>query len=296
MAIYSIADLSRLTGIKAHTIRTWEHRFGLLQPGRTDTNIRYYDDVQLKKLLNVNTLLKAGLKISSISQLNDHEMSSELERILSGSDGNAEQFDISIINFVNATLFYNEEEFEKEYQLAVKKFGVVSTFIDVIYPLLNRLGLLWVQDKACPAQEHFISNLIKQKLYVEIDNLKITEENSTQTILFLPEWEEHEIGLLLANLLFRKAGVKVIHLGSKVPMPNIIDAIEYHHPKQIFTILISNHKLNEMQFMFDQLHDLFPELHVFITGNSSFTRHLKLNEQCSWIYDFEEFEKALKLV
>lgn len=293
MATYSIADLSRLTGIKAHTIRTWELRFGLLKPERTETNIRFYDDGQLVKLLNVNTLLKSGLKISAISDLSENQISGEIEKATSRDDLKSELYELSIINFMNATLFYDEAAFEKEYAVAVEKFGVEGTFINVIYPLLNRLGMLWVQNKSSPAQEHFISNLIKQKLYVAIDSVSNGSSVSENTLLLLPEWEEHELGLLLSNLLFRKARKRVIHLGPKVPTSNIIDAIKYHNPARIFTILINNHKTQQVQELFDELDRTSPNLPIFITGNPLFLKHISFSKSCTWLHSFDDFGKAL---
>lgn len=293
MAVYSIADLSRLTGIKAHTIRTWEQRFGLLNPGRTPTNIRLYDDAQLKRLLSINALLQTGMKISSISQLSDKEMIEELGNRLESTTEQLEPHEVSIMNFVQAALFYDEKTFETEYRSCVLKHGVEGTFVHIIYPVLKRLGLLWVQNKANPAQEHFMSHLIKKKLYAAIDAIKVEGENSDKIVLFLPEWEEHEIGLLLGNLLFKKAGKKVIHLGSKVPMDNVVSAVQYHNPGKIFTILVSHHKTDEIQKMFDQLHSEFSNLKMFLTGSPDVIEQVTLNPKCTWIRRFEDFSKII---
>jgi DNA-binding transcriptional MerR regulator len=200
MAQYSIKELEEISSMKAHTIRIWELRYGLLQPLRTDTNIRYYDDMQLKKLLNVCALLSEGMKISKISELNEKQIGDAIDQIINKSSST----DVSIETIINQLLIavttFDELMFDKVFSNAVLRLGLVDTYLKVIYPLLVRVGLMWSKDDVMPAQEHFFSNLIKQKIFAAIDATPLPQNADQTWLLFLPETESHEIGLLLIIL------------------------------------------------------------------------------------------------
>ena len=167
MSYYSIADLEKLSGIKSHTIRIWEKRYNLLTPERTDTNIRTYDDVQLRKILNVSLLVNKGLKISKIANLNSSEISDKVNVMTSKDDDYKSQINRLIID----SLEFNETGFKDIINDLINKNGFSQTFKEVITPLLNKLGTLWTTGDIYPANEHFISSLITRKLSAAIDNI-----------------------------------------------------------------------------------------------------------------------------
>lgn len=218
MAIYSIKDLEKLSGIKAHTLRIWEKRYNLVEPKRTETNIRYYDDADLKRIMNIALLNRKGMKISHLANLNDKEICSKIND-LSGSEHDNEY---TLDNLVLSMIELDEKKFEKILSLSIMRDGFESTLIHTIYPFFEKIGVLWLTGAINPAQEHFISNLIRQKLIVAIDNtVEEIGPRSKSFILFLPEGELHEIGLLFNHYLLKKRGHRVIYLGQSVPYDDL---------------------------------------------------------------------------
>ncbi len=220
MITYSIADLENLTGIKAHTIRIWEKRYNVIEPSRTPTNIRYYSNDDMRKLINIAALLNAGMKISKISKLTSDELKAEINKRLGAGTEEDVIAESYISQLINAGLEFNEPSFDKLFSSSILKYGIKDAYIKVLIPILNRIGLLWSTESLNPAQEHFISNLVKQKLYSAIDALPPAEGDQKPIVLFLPDFEDHEIGLLMSNFILRQAGRKVIYLGQKVPLAN----------------------------------------------------------------------------
>jgi DNA-binding transcriptional MerR regulator len=198
---FSIKDIETITGIKSHTIRVWEQRYNLLQTKRSDTNIRYYDDEDLKFLLNVSILNDSGIKISEIVKMTPIEMTQSVQK-LSEVENN---FTCHIQALVKNSLELNELEFKKSLIQSVKKIGFEQTIIQVIYPFLHKVGIMWQTGMINPAQEHFATNLIKQRLILAIDSVKSIEiESPKKFLLFLPENEYHEIALLFAYYVIKQ--------------------------------------------------------------------------------------------
>lgn len=232
MSAYSIHYIEQLTGIKAHTVRIWEQRYEIIKPYRSKTNIRSYSDEQLKKLLNISTLLFAGYKIGNLARMNDAEINSLITTV--GEDHSNKPIHLSstLNSFIAAALTYDEKLFNKLYTLSLERYGIETTYQQLLYPLLIRIGTLWNIDDIMPAQEHFITNLIKQKLFSTLDKLNFPASNELW-LLFLPEKEEHEIGLLFANILLRFYGVRTIYLGQKVPLENLKSVVDSTNPTGI---------------------------------------------------------------
>ena len=222
---FSIKDLENLSGIKAHTIRIWEKRYNLLEPERTDTNIRHYSLESLQKLLNVSYLNKNGFKISKIAKLKSDEIPANVREI--ASRVNVEHhainaFKMSMLNF-DQVLFYNT------YMNLLEGNTFRDIFYDVFIPLLNELGLLWQTNTITPAHEHFLSVHIKQKILLNIEKLQNLEPKPiTRTfVLYLPENEIHDIGLLFVNYELRSRGYHTIFLGESVPMNSLSAVLEF---------------------------------------------------------------------
>ena len=212
MGQYSIKDLEKLSGIKAHTIRIWEKRHSLVSPKRTDTNIRYYTDDDVRMILNVSTLNKNGYKISH-----------EVQKILVTSSDFAPHINDLIVGMVRL----DEAIFEKKFNTSIKKFGFEKTITSVIYPLLEKIGILWLTGNIHPAQEHFLTNIIKRKLYTAIDAEAIKPITKNNVfILYLQEHDLHDLGLLFYYYVIRKRGYKVYFLGQCVPTDSLLKVVE----------------------------------------------------------------------
>lgn len=226
MRTYTIKELENFTGIKAHTIRIWEQRFNLLVPERTDTGYRFYSDDDLKKILNINLLLKGGYKISKIAKLNLDEIVNQVNELQKKLINNDFQIEFTIQKLLEFGILFKEKEFLAVFEDYENKVGTEVLFQTIIYPLLFRVGLMWEKDEISPIQEHFISNLLRQRLLVAINNLPIVEKENFDAILFLPDTEFHEIGLIFANYLLKKNRYKTLYLGEQVPLNNLIYFIQ----------------------------------------------------------------------
>ncbi|MCB4809198.1 MerR family transcriptional regulator [Tamlana sp. 62-3] len=257
---FSIKDLENLSGIKAHTIRIWEKRYNLLSPNRSDTNIRNYNSKSLQKLLNISFLNKNGIKISKIAELEEHEISAQVREIASRTkteDQAINRFKIAMLNY-DQVLFYNT------YNSLIETKSFNDIFYDVFLPLLNQIGLLWQTNTITPAHEHFISIHIKQKILLNIERLQLLDPKPTSKtfVLFLPENEIHDIGLLFINYLLRSKGYHSIFLGESVPMESLNGLLNFFDNISFityFTVAPENDKIVDYLTQFS---------HLFLTNNS----------------------------
>ncbi|MCR9066616.1 MAG: MerR family transcriptional regulator [Cytophagales bacterium] len=235
MRHYSISEVESLTGLSAHVLRVWERRYAFLKAKRTETNIRYYTDSQLAKLLNVSILLDRGMKISQIAKLTDKEIGATV--LDNQTNADLSQND-TIKLLTSATLKLDEFAISTLLEKAINSKGILKTVLELIYPFLHHIGLLWTSGNAMPAQEHFVSALIIQKLHAAIDKLPQVSSNEDAFVLLLLEEEEHELGLLLSWFLLRKNGIKVYYLGQKVPMENLETVLKISGAKNVFTFFV----------------------------------------------------------
>ncbi|MCC6186304.1 MAG: MerR family transcriptional regulator [Chitinophagaceae bacterium] len=262
---YQISDLERLSGIKAHTIRIWEKRYGLVTPHRTDTNIRYYDDEQLKKLLNVATLSNVGFKISKIASLTEVELKDQILRSQRQEKSDL-QFDFYVNDFIAATLDFDETRFDVLFNEVVAKYGFQQAVVKVIYPFLFKTGVLWRVADMMPVQEHFASNLIKRKFFTLIDGLPKLPNLEKKFLLFLPAGEWHEIGLLFAEYLIRLKGFDTVSLGQNVPFVDIEFVIKKTNPDYLLTFLISGDHSQEMSQIQKLISGKYKHINCLISG------------------------------
>jgi MerR family transcriptional regulator, light-induced transcriptional regulator len=231
---YTINDLERITSIKAHTIRIWEKRYNLFSPGRTSTNFRRYTDGDLRKLLNIVILLGKGIRISRLAGLSEEELNEQVRTLVAihDSDSMIESLVIDMIDFDKAS-------FERKLNKLIYSLGFEDALFSVIYPLYSKIGILWQTGVINPAQEHFITNIIRQKFFVAIDALEMVVPGARTFLLFLPENEQHELGLLLYYYLIRKNGHAAIYLGPNVPRTDVIKACNVIRPNYLVTHLTS---------------------------------------------------------
>ena len=263
MSRYSIRDLEQLSGIKAHTLRVWEQRYNIIQPKRTETNIRTYDDQDLKLVLNISLLKDHGHKISDISRLSQEAMHREVIKLSDQPLNYPDQIQALTISMLDL----DEDHFEKIISTNILRFGFENSMIHIIYPFLSRIGTLWITGSVGPAQEHFITNLIRQKLLVAIDGLVSKQRpGGKKYLLYLPEGEMHEIGLLFASYIIRARHNKVVYLGQNLPFSELVFAATIHKPDYIFSAITAVPTNYTVQEYVDRLAGQFPDSRLLLTG------------------------------
>ncbi len=275
MIRYSIKDLEQLSGIKAHTIRIWEKRYGLFEPERTPTNIRYYTDEDLKKLLNVTILNRNGFKISNIVSMNNHEIN---DRIIEISDS-FHDFTNQIEQLTLAMIDFDEVRFERVLSSSVIKIGFDETITRILYPFFERIGVLWQIGTIYPAQEHFVSNLIRQKLIIAIDGqIGNFKENPLTFLMFLPPNEWHELGLLFYSYLLRKSGHNVIYLGQSCPIEDLSEISTKQRIDCLFTTFTTHITSKRYSETLNQLSESFKNNTIYIAGYQTSQHDFELPE------------------
>jgi MerR family transcriptional regulator, light-induced transcriptional regulator len=290
MSNYSIRDLEQLSGIKAHTLRIWEQRYNIIEPRRTDTNIRYYNDQDLKLVLNIALLKDHGYKISEISNLGLDDMNKEVIAISDRKLNYPDQIHALTVSMIDI----DEDRFEKIISTNFLQFGFENTMIHIIYPFLSRIGTLWITGSIGPAQEHFIINLIRQKIIVAIDG--VVPKYNAQTkkyLLILPEGEYHEIGLLFANYIIRSRNHRVIYLGQNLPFSELSFACESHKPDGIFISITSVLANDEVQTYVDKVCKQFPNLSILLTGYQIVGQDIQVGSNATVINKIDDLLQIL---
>jgi DNA-binding transcriptional MerR regulator len=263
MAHYSIKDLEMLSGVKAHTLRIWEQRYDFLKPHRTDTNIRYYTDEELKKILNISLLNRHGLKISRIAHLSPQDISQKVMEITLQK----QEPDIMLDALIHSMIEFDEGRFEKVLSQGIMKHGFERTFSEVIFPFMVRTGVLWATGSIKPAQEHFVSNLIRRKLSVAIDNIYVEKGvNSRRFVLFLPEGEVHELMLLYIEYVLRKNNHQVAYIGNSLPYEDIDFVNKAFNPDFLVTYFTIPTTDLPLQQYIDKLSAAYPSKTIIIGG------------------------------
>lgn len=263
MAQYTIKELEHLSGIKAHTIRIWEQRYNILNPKRTDTNIRYYDEADLKSLLNISLLNERGYKISKIAQMEPEQILSKVTQLCDAPC----ECSHHVSALVSAMVDMDEVKFDKQLSTATLQLGLHQAMEQVIYPFLHKIGILWQTDNITPAHEHFVSNLIRQKLIVAIDGQMLRrKENSPTYLLYLPEGELHELVLLYMNYILRANGQHVVYLGQNLPFKDLELTYEQFKAEYICTVMTCLPDRDQVQSYLNKLSRRFPQSTVYVCG------------------------------
>ena len=286
MGKYSIKDIEKLSGIKAHTIRIWEKRHNVIEPKRTLSNIRYYDDYDLKRVLNISILNNNGLKISTIARMTDeelHEKVVQLSRDSRATEGNIDRMIVCMIDL-------DEQTFEKLFSEFIMKFGFEDTVIKIVYPFLKKIGVLWQTGNISPAHEHFISNIVRQKIIVAIDSLPTPDDNQDKLLLYLPDGELHELGLLFYHYIAKKNGLKTIYLGQSVPYEDLLIINKVHNPDFIFTSYTSPISPKEFKEHMNRLSRDFGSKIIFISGYQVTQNQFNVPKKIIKIDNTEEFK------
>jgi len=284
MAEYKIKDLETLTGIKAHTIRIWEKRYSLLSPERTETKIRTYTDEDLIKLLNISILYDNGWKISKIAECTEDEIRQKVRTIY---DSSQDSISAVVSLLIQSMVELDCDAFERVLTNAIHKEGLEVVYKNYLIPFLNRTGVLWMVGTISPVQEHFVSNIIRQKIIAETDKLPIVEKRRFDAVLFTPEGEHHEISLLYYNYLLRKRNYRTLYLGTNLPILDLKKTLSTTNPKNMIISMITN--VNEENYK-EYLNQLVKEVNLplFLGGALIDTYGLPNSEMIFPIQDWIE--------
>lgn len=263
MAIYSIKDLEKLCGIKAHTIRIWEQRYGIIKPERTSTNIRYYQDRDLKLLLNIALLNRNGLKISKIAKMSEDEIAQKVADIAEVDFAHSTQLDALTISMIEM----DEYKFDRIISTNIQQLGFEQTMLQVIYPFLDKLGVLWLTGSINPVQESFMSCLIRQKIITAIDNEPFAlGKDNKKFLIYLPEGESQELSLLFMHYLLKSRKHKVFYLGLNISVNDLVDAYQIHRPDYIFTMITETYSKSPVQKYVTELSTTFHDCELLLSG------------------------------
>lgn len=288
---YTIKDLELLTGIKAHTLRIWEKRYKVVQPERTPTNIRFYSDEDLKKLLNISILNRHGFKISSVANLPNEELSKKIISI------NNKTFDTDskVEGLVVSMIEMDEVKFEKDLTNMIINMGFEDTFNKVLIPFFEKVGLLWQVGTIYPGQEHFMTNLIRQKMIVAIDGILPTHQPKEKKtfVLYLPDGELHEIGLLFYSYIIQKTGHKVIYLGQMVPFDDLIKVVSVQKVDGLLTFITSGLSRENIEDHLAKLEENFSDKQILVSGFQFKIQDIKLSEKITLITNVDQLKQEV---
>ena len=289
MHSFTIKDLENLSGIKAHTIRIWEQRYSFLKPERTDTNIRYYSNDELKQVLNIALLNKFGYKVSHIDKMGREEIKT---KILSLNQAEAQQERV-INELIQGMIELNAARFESVLDNYIESRGIEKAILQIIFPYLEKTGILWLTNHINPAQEHLASNIIRQKLVVAIDNISLPVRADKTILLFLPEGEHHELSLLFVHFLLKNKGIATIYLGCDMPLGELEYVIQLKKPDYLYTHLTSKGR----KFNFDKFIAAIVKtgdgIPVIISGQLTHTYEKKIHPP---VYFKKSFSAVMEFV
>ncbi len=288
MAGYKIRDLEILTGIKAHTIRMWEKRYGLLTPQRTDTQIRTYSDKELLILLNVSLLNKKGYKISRIAGMSTEQIFETSKLIQNQGDT-----DTAIDQLILCVLQLDEQLFQHTFQELTQSSSLSHIFSEQIIPFLQRIGVMWLVGTINPAQEHFISNLIRQKIIAAIDSLPVPDSKQSKIILYLPEHEWHEISLLVYHYHLRSKGLNSIYLGQALPYEALLKTVEILKPRLIISSWLTAIEPQSILDYFNQIQKDLGSLTIVAGGYQIDQLKSRLPKKIKRIQKFSDLENLI---
>lgn len=284
MNSFTIKDLENLSGIKAHTIRIWEQRYSFIKPERTDTNIRYYSNEELKKILNVALLNKYGYKISHIDKMKEGEIR---EKILSLNQTEAQQERI-VNELIQSMVDIDIEKLEMVLDKYIQARGIERTITQIIFPFLEKIGILWLTNHINPAQEHLVTNVIRQKLIVGIDSIVTALKVNKTVLLFLPEGEYHELGLLFMYYLLKSRGVTTIYLGASIPLKDVEYVVKLKKPDYLYSHLTTVGQNFNFDKFITNISQKFSGTPVIVSGQLTCTYQKKIHPPINFKRSFAE--------
>ncbi len=293
MDAFTIKELENLSGIKAHTIRVWEQRYSFLKPQRTTTNIRYYTNEELKTVLNIALLNKYGYKISHINKMRPDELT---EKLISLSNLQAQQERV-INELLQYTIDMDIEKLEATLNQFVNTKGIDKVITQIIFPFLEKIGILWLANHVHPAQEHLVTNIVRQKLIAGIETAFSPVYAPKTVLLYLPEGEYHELGILYIHYLLKCKGIKVLYLGANVPMKDLEFVYSVKKPDFIYTHLTTVASNFNFEKFLCFLGARFPPSTVIISGQIAFNYKKRIPNTvsiCRSLPDVMDFISAIR--
>lgn len=287
---YSIKDLEVLSGVKAHTIRIWEKRYNLLVPQRTETNIRYYTDDDLKRMLNVSMLVRNGYKISKVAKWDEQKISETILNLTAENNTESDYIEQMILYMVN----FDNINFYRAVNEIINKMGMEEAITKIFFNFFVRIGTYWQIGSIFPAQEHYVSNILRQKIIAEIDKLGIVHSRQETILFYLPDNEMHEISLLFYAYLAQKMGYRVIYLGQFVPLQDLNKIQDQVRIDYVFTAFINSITKDDLEKYLETVKEFFHDQKVFVTGWQIQSHNPKLPRNVKIVKDYHEFEKFLR--
>jgi DNA-binding transcriptional MerR regulator len=290
---FSIRDLEQLSGIKAHTLRMWEKRYGLFCPSRSASNVRTFSDDDLRKLLNISILNQNGFKISRIIELDDRQLQEKVVSLNPSPSQSAAQIEALML----AMMKLDENHFTRILSQSILTLGMESTFLDIIFPFMHRIGVLWQTGSINPAHEHFMTNLIRQKLITGIAALNdVIRSGSRRIMIFLPEGELHELGMLFYTFLLKSWGHNILYLGSMTPLDSVVAAHSIWSADVLLTSLTSHKSTNEApnEYVRD-LATSFRDRKIIVAGPMVPILKRSDHPQITFMDDLKDLKKEFKL-
>lgn len=286
---FTIKELESLSGIKAHTIRIWEQRYNFLKPSRTQTNIRTYSNEELKTLLTVALLNRYGYKISKIDGMQPDQREKAVQEL--------PQLDARVENLVNEMISYmidlKSVEFETLLNTYIDQNGIEKTITELVFYFLEKVGILWQTNKVIPVQEHIVSNIIRQKIVAAIERQPFLQKQQPLFLLFLPEDEHHEMGLLFVYYLLKKNNIPVIYLGANVPLKDVGYIMQVKKPQYIYIHLTSFPHQHNFQKFLNNLSVQNNHVKILISGSAAQVYKRSIPEN---IFLFESFSQVLSYI
>ena len=262
MESYSVAQVESITGISGHKLRIWERRYKFLKPKRTPTNIRFYTADDLKLLINVGILTRHGNRISKIGSLSSKEISEKVIELLTDTDTD---FEDDISSLMLSAINFDENLFNNIFQRQLVRSGFLATITDLIYPFLNRVGVMWTASRIIPSQEHFITNLVRQKIISSIDSLQQPAHDAPEILLFLFEGEDHELPLLIASFIIKDLGWKVYYLGQNIPLNDIVTIIKKRNIPTVMSMITAPQIDKVSNLIYDLISNT--DVHLILSGS-----------------------------
>ena len=294
MAIYSISDLEKISGIKSHTLRMWEQRYGILQPKRTPTNIRYYEDEDLQLILNIAFLNRNGYKISKIAAMSREDLMEKVSAVSDVQVGLDAELDVLTLSVIEM----DEYKFTRILDSHIKHRGFERAMVEIVYPFLEKLSLLWLTGSIRPVQENFITLIIRNRLITAIEALPLTtNRDAKKFLLYLPKDEQQELSLLFMQYVIKKRGYRVVNLGPGMAIVDLKDACQILHPEYIFTILSENFNKEPIQRYLQNLATASNGTELLLTGYLVASQHTQLPDKATFLpslNDAIEFLESLE--
>ncbi len=285
MVVYSIKEIEKLSGVKAHTLRIWEKRYGIIKPERTDTNIRFYTDHQLKKILNISFLNRKDIKISKIAQLTEDELKRKVSELSDVDVAFEDQLDALVLSLLELDSY----NFNKILDQHIEQIGFEQTMDEFIYPLMDKLSIMWMAGSIKSVHESFVTAIVRAKIIAAIDKLEgIKQDGKSKIIIYLPENEDHELSLLFLEYLLKKYHYEVINLGVNNTIHDIREAIHISGVDYLFTIINESFEGKNLSQYIERILDVNDKTTFLVSGAQPIQQGIKSSNRCIVLKSMKE--------